>query len=333
MSVTTAELTRTFRSMASPVELRVLDPLPGASRALERATERIHTVARHLTRFEVESALSAMNRSPQAWNVVPAEVADAVEEAHRAYLATRGRFDPRVLDALVAWGYDTTFAMVLGDGQADPVEWPSHDGESAVPARPVPSGPWAPDVLRASDMALVRPETAIDLGGIGKGLAVRWAAAELATAGAAFLVDAGGDEWLGGAGPNGDGWMVGVENPFGSRNSHDAEPEDPVFVLRLADCAVATSSTRRRQWRAGGEPVHHLVDPRTGLPGGAGLAQVTVVHADPAWAEIWSKTLFLSGTEIAERAEADDLAAAWVMRDGTAGVSEAMGRHVVWESR
>ena len=35
--------------------------------------------------------------------------------------------------------------------------------------------------------------------------------------------------------------------------------------------------------------------PATGDPGGAGLRAVTVAGSDPAWAEVWSKALFLEG--------------------------------------
>jgi thiamine biosynthesis lipoprotein len=173
--------------------------------------------------------------------------------------------------------------------------------------------------------------TPIDLGGIGKGLAARWAAAELDGAGASVLVDAGGDEWLGGPGPDGDGWLVGVEDPFGATADGD---EQPILVLALTDVGVATSSVRRRRWRTGDAAVHHLVDPRTGLPGGSGLAQVTVVHPDPAWAEVWSKTLFLTGPdEVAAQAEARGLAAAWVTADGATRTSPALDPSVIWRAQ
>ncbi len=335
MSVMTAELTRTFRSMASPIELRVVEPNASAPEALDRAVDRIEAVAQHLTRFDEASALCRMNQHPDAWHVVPRELADAVDEAYRAHLVTGGRFDPRVLDALVAWGYDATFSTVLAaQDAADPTATAWVDVDSALPARPVPDELWLPEVLHAEADTLVRPGAALDLGGIGKGLAVRWAATELLEAGVAALVNAGGDGWLGGAGPSGAGWMIGVEDPYGDLQTDQPAGEDPVLVLRLSDCAVATSSIRRRRWRANGTPVHHLVDPSSGLPGGEGMAQVTVVHNDPAWAEIWSKTLFLAGTaHIAERAEDADLAVAWVGEDGAIGVSAAMARHVEWAAR
>jgi len=77
--------------------------------------------------------------------------------------------------------------------------------------------------------------------------------------------------------------------------------------------------------------VHHLVDPRTGRPGGEGLAAVTVVGPDPAWAEIQSKALFLAGAEdVRARAEALGLAAAWVAQDGVVGTTAELDTCVIW---
>lgn len=323
-----------FRSMASDVELRVLRPGPGAEVALERAGERIRAAARHLTRFDETSALSRANAAPEAWHLVPAELADALAAARLAHHATAGTFDPRVGAALVAWGYDRSFGGVPLPGPADlsPADLTPADlspADLTPTAHPVPATPWQPAIgPTAAETALVHlGGSPVDLGGIGKGLAVRWAAAELAGAGDAVLVDAGGDQWLGGGGASGNGWQVGVEDPLGGT--------DPVLVLGLADLAVATSGVRRRSWRdPQGAPVHHLVDPGTGLPGGSGLVQVSVVHPDPAWAEVWSKTLFLSGrTAVADLADGLALAAAWVDADGRLGCSAALAPHLLWRSR
>ncbi|MDO8106338.1 FAD:protein FMN transferase, partial [Isoptericola sp. b441] len=179
--------------MASQIELRVVAPQPGAARAVELAADRIRAVARHLTRFEETSALSRANAAPSAWHEVPRELAAAVEEARRAYLETGGLFDPRVLDALLGWGYDRTFSQVPG---VDPAALPCDVAGSDALAYPVPDDPWEPTVLPGRDGwgLLHLGGTPIDLGGIGKGLAVRWATDELRGAGSSVLVDAGGDE-------------------------------------------------------------------------------------------------------------------------------------------
>ena len=152
---------------------------------------------------------------------------------------------------------------------------------------------------------------------------MRWASEVLRDAGDAVLVEAGGDLVALGGGPDGDGWMVGVENPFGG--------EEPAAVLQVRDRACATSSTRVRSWTVGGATVHHLIDPRTGRPADADLRSVTVVGPDPALAEVWSKALFVGG-RAGIRAAADDrdLAALWVESTGRVGMSRAMRPHVAW---
>ncbi len=349
-AVARTELVRTFRSMASTVELRVVDPSPAADAAMDRAEAVVLEVARRCTRFDDDSALSRMNRDPGSFHLVPAVLADAIEEAGRAHRASDGLFDPRVLDTLLEWGYDRTFADVVAQtttGAAAgptglPVDLLDETPVESVPA-PRPRPAWDPVVLPGNGRRMARPGAALDLGGIAKGLAVRWAAAELAGSGASVLVDAGGDLMLGGGGPDGTGWRVGVEDPHaedvattdpGVDEASPSSPEPPVLVLELTDLGCATSSVRRRRWRSAGGWVHHLVDPRTSLPGGAGLASVTVVHADPAWAEVWSKTLFLVGEDdVAREAERRGLAAAWVSADGRIGSSAAMDPYVLWRAR
>ncbi len=336
--------------MASTVELRVVDPGPDAAAAMDRAERVILEVARRCTRFDEDSALSRVNREPGTFHLVPAVLADAIEEAALAHRASDGLFDPRVLQTLVAWGYDRTFAEVVARSAGGPGSGPAGlpaglgpEGGSgpagSAPARPRTA--WEPVVLPGQGRRMVRPGAALDLGGIAKGLAVRWAAAELTGSGSAVLVDAGGDLMLGGAGPDGTGWRVGVEDPHGDEGAtaapDDPGPpaqEEPVLVLELSDLACATSSVRRRRWRAAAGEVHHLVDPRTDLPGGEGLASVTVVHQDPAWAEVWSKTLFLAGEgQVAREAGRRGLAAAWVTADGRIGTSTTMEPFVLWRAR
>ncbi len=51
---------------------------------------------------------------------------------------------------------------------------------------------------------------------------------------------------------------------------------------------------------------------------------MTVALADPAWAEVWSKVLFLGGHDtIAAEARARGLAAWWVTDDGTLEMTPA----------
>ena len=314
-------VTRTLRAMASPIILRVAGPGPHARDALDRAVEIIREVERSCSRFAPTSPLVRANAAPDRWHLVPQTLASAITEAERAHRETDGLFDPRILDTLLAWGYDRTlpFARELQVTVSAPV------GAAGRP-EPAPATPWRPELVRSLDGTRAHlGGTAIDLGEIGKGLAVRWAAAELAGAGSGYLVNAGGDCAFGGRAPDGGPWRVGVEDPAGGL--------DPLLVLELTDAACATSSIRLRSWVADDAPVHHLVDPRTRRPGGEGLTAVTVVAPDPAWAEVRSKTLFLAGAAgVRARAEELGLAAAWVGSDGAVGTSTALAPMIVWSA-
>jgi thiamine biosynthesis lipoprotein len=312
-----ADLATTFRAMATDVSVRVVGPGGTAATAVDRAREVFARVEAACTRFNPDSPLMRANAQPREWHTVPAECFDALAEAERAHRETQGRFDPRVLRILERWGYDRTL--------------PFETSEVTVAAgrhKRLPSGSrrrsWRPG-LDESRHAVRLGDEPVDLGGIGKGLAVRWAAAELEGSGSAFLVEAGGDCYVAGPGPDGSGWLVGVEDPHGGT--------EPVAVLTVQDAGCATSSVRVRHWKVGDRQVHHLIDPRSGQPGGQGMAAVTVVHPDPAWAEVWAKALFLTGRGgIRHEADSRELAALWVDEDGVVGSSRAMKPLITWQA-
>jgi FAD:protein FMN transferase len=146
---------------------------------------------------------------------------------------------------------------------------------------------------------------------------------ELAGGASGALLEAGGDLVARGAAPQAGPWMVGIEDPRGGGE---------VAVIAVEDGAVCTSSIAVHAWTtADGRSVHHLLDPRTGEPGGAGLLAVTVAGPDPAWAEVWSKALFLEGSRgIGGRARALGIAAWWVGDDGRLEMTPAARVRTAW---
>jgi thiamine biosynthesis lipoprotein len=308
-----------FSAMATEFVLDLCGPGPGATAAVASAQQLVERVERSCTRFDPASALMRANVDPQHWHEVPVELFSALRAAEVAHRVSEGRFDPRVLGALQALGYDVTFTDVEDDCALDPAGAPP--GRDT--ASPATRRPWRPrfDTRRRSVRIGRSP---VDLGGIGKGLSVTWAARLLAPHAASVLVSAGGDVQTVGDGPDGAGWSVGVEDPAGGA--------DPVAVLQLRDGAVATSSTRLRRWRRAGRDVHHLVDPRTGLSADTGLVAVTVVDAEASAAEVWTKALFIEGRgAVREYADRLGIAALWVDDRGWVGTSRAMKPFVAWQ--
>ncbi|MDH4141386.1 MAG: FAD:protein FMN transferase [Chloroflexota bacterium] len=298
------------RAMASPLALTFVADETKAGRAAAAAAwsavrDEFAASEEALSRFRETSEVTALNRASLqgASLTVGRRLARAVSATDRAHRLTGGRFDPRTVGLLDAWGYQ---GASLG---------------AAIPATAL--GAAGPIAQRIDRERILLPSP-IDLGGIGKGLAVRWAASRVANLGAArFLIDAGGDIVARGPGPDGTAWMVGVEDPDGGA--------DPRAVIAIRDGAIATSSIRRLRWVVDGRTRHHLVDPSTGEPADSGLVSVTVAATDPAWAEVWSKTLFITGRSgIAAEARARGLAAWWVAEDGSLEMTPAARACTVW---
>lgn len=312
------EIIATARAMATKVTIKIATALGAhelhdSDETAQTALEVFHTVEKACTRFDPTSPLMRANASPARWHKVPEVLYEALREASSAYQRTKGRFDPRILEDLIALGYDRSLAFASGD-----IVTPQRALRRAGGQR---RGPWRPR-FRGSSLEVLLGE-AVDLGGIGKGLAVRWSSRALASRTANYMIEAGGDCYCAGVASDGNAWRVGIEDPF--------HGDEPLAVLSLRDRAATTSSIRLRHWRAGGELVHHLIDPRTGRPGGGDLVAVTVVGKDPATAEIDSKCLFLAGRQIARTARRQGIAALWVDATGAIDSSANMSRYVLWQ--
>lgn len=294
--------------MASGLSLAVIVDEPARRSIGERAwravRDEFEASEAAMSRFRDDSDITRLNKTSgrDPFLSVDRRLAIALHACDRAMRVTEGRFDPRVIDRLEAWGYR---------------------GAPLGVAAPSALGSAGRIVERDADGRLRVPHP-VDLGGIGKGLALRWAADRIEDLGVRrYLLDAGGDIVMRGRGPGGDRWQIGIEDPGGG--------PDPLAVAALDDGAIATSSIRRLRWNVDGRVRHHLVDPATGEPADEGLVAVTVAAADPAWAEVWSKSLFIAGrTRIAEIARSRGLAAWWVDRDGSVEMTPAARFRTIW---
>jgi thiamine biosynthesis lipoprotein len=262
-----------FRSMATNVE--VLLPA-GRDLASSAVVATFVDWERCCSRFDPDSELSRLNARAGGPVVVSRRLFDTVAAALSAARATDGIFDPTVLHRLEDLGYDRTFAAIRADG----VDTGTH------PASPTPwAGAWRSVRLDRPTRSVDLPAgTGLDLGGIAKGMAVDAALGALVDQGIRVAaVNAGGDLAVHGIPPGADAWWIAVETSDGG---------EPVAVRRGA---LATSSTARRRWTRGGRTLHHLVDPRTGLPSTSGLVSVTAAANACAQAEVAAKVALVLG--------------------------------------
>jgi thiamine biosynthesis lipoprotein len=262
---------------------------PAAHRAFARACSEVRATFeredRRFSRFRAESELSSVNRRAGTPTVVSAAFAGVVALALAGARASAGRFDPTLLDAIVAAGYDRDFDELLAGARIQ-----------ARPGRP--GGRWREIALVGTTLALPAG-VGLDLGGVAKGWTADVAGAAALDAGLPWaIVNAGGDLRIVGDAPR--DLEVSVDDPLADGAS--------VGRLRLDAGALATSSVTRRAW---GRGLHHVIDPRTGSPSAGDVLQATVWAPTCAEAEIRSTSALLEG-----RAFLAHGGALLVMRDG-----------------
>ncbi len=283
-----------FQAMGTTVELiapQASDPraFPRAAFAIERVFARQEA---RFSRFRADSELSRVNARAGRWVRVSKPFATLTRRALRAAVETGGRFDPTVLPALKAAGYDRDYAEVAARSAREATE----DEELRTIRREVRDlanknatscGAWR-EIRLDGDAVRIPTGAELDFGGIAKGWTVDLAAKELSHLPWAIL-DAGGDLRIAGTTPE-EGLDIAVEDP----QARGVE----ALRLRLRSGALATTSVTVRAWGPG---LHHVIDPATSLPAITPVVQATVWAETCADAEVWSKAAVLIGPAIFDR--------------------------------
>ena len=206
---------------------------------------------RAASRFRADSELRRLDDRAGTDVGLSPLLAELLAVALDAARDTDGDLDPTVGAALAACGYDTDFAAVA----------PSGPGLHVVPA-PVPG--WQRVRLdRPARSVRTDPGVRLDLGATAKAWQADESASRLAeTFGCGVLVALGGDLAVAGDPPHG-GWQVRVQDVTGRPGE---AATGPWSAVSLTEGGLATSSTAARSWTRGGRLLHHIVDPRDGLP-------------------------------------------------------------------
>jgi thiamine biosynthesis lipoprotein len=281
-----------FRAVGTTCSAAVT-PGAGARRALEAARVEVEACEAALSRFRDDSDLSQLNTAAGGWLVVDERLREALVLALHAREATNGRFDPTVLPALAAAGYDRSF-------------------DQLEEREPQPAADWRAGARIDVDGNRVRLErgAAVDLGGIGKGYAAERAVAamrEASPAAAGAGVDLGGDLALWGVPAPATPWRIRVADPRGGSAG--------TIVVHGGGVATSGRDVRRFGPR---RSLHHLIDPATGAPAEPGPLAVTVVAGRAADAEAHSTALAISTLAAAREhvAATPGIAALWIPQHG-----------------
>jgi thiamine biosynthesis lipoprotein len=216
--------------------------------------------------FRGDSALSRLNRDGRLDNP-PFDLLELLALVNRVHAFTGGVFDPTVQPLWEAYWerYSQVEACVAGGGEA------------MAAARERIGWRWVE--MDLASVRFLRPGRGLTLNGIAQGYATDKVADLLRARGMQqVLVEVGEIRALG-EHPAGRPWQVEIAAP----PAGDEEIAETGESVEIADRAIATSAPRGTSFDPDGA-LGHILDPRTGRPGGA-WRQVSVLAASAAMAD------------------------------------------------
>ena len=257
-----------FAALDSPEEHSLpLEQVPGWFEAWEQS----------LSRFRETSELTQFNHSAGMPIQVSETLWDVLQVALESERLSFGLVTPAILDALVTAGYDRTFDQLTLTSSYLRMD------------RCASMGFGAEVFLDESTRTVCLPTGMhLDFGGVAKGWAADQAARKLSVFGQA-LVNAGGDIAISGPQSSGEGWPIGITDPFDS--------EANLEILIIEQGGVATSGRDYRRWQRDGMWQHHIIDPRMGMPAQTDVLTATVIAPSTVEAEMAAKVALISGSE------------------------------------
>jgi thiamine biosynthesis lipoprotein ApbE len=287
------------------------------------------------SRFRPDSELVAVGNAardaPGPVTVTVSQLlAEAVEVSLRAAELTDGDVDPTVGAVMAALGYDRDFAELQAAATSTIVDHFVHprvdngppsspqDGLGAAPGgvtvRTIPG--WrSVSVDVAAGKLTVPAGVQLDLGATVKGWAADRSAAKIADRlGCGVLVSLGGDTAVAGPPPDEAGWPIRVQD---TTLPLEDTPDGPSQVVSIRVGGLATSSTAARRWHHGGDVLHHILDPRTGLPAAPVWRTVSVAAATCADANTAATAAIIRGHRAPAWLESLNLPARLVSVEGT----------------
>jgi FAD:protein FMN transferase len=255
--------------------------------AVAAAQQQIAQIDAAANRFDPASDLSRINAAGGRRTEVAPLTVQAVRLAVDAAAVSRGAVDPTIGQELVSLGYDRDWDLLAHVDLRVPLQVPQ-----SLRGGPVRHTAWRSIELWDDPPAIrIPPTIRLDLGATAKALAADLGArAAAAATGGGVLLALGGD--IATCGPAADGgWPIRVAD---DHRDGDAGLTQNIAIV---SGGLATSSLVPRRWYHDGGAVHHIVDPRTGLPVTPRWRTASVAAADCAQANVAATAALVLGDD------------------------------------
>ena len=240
----------------------------------------MQAVDNSLSPFNKQSIITHVNNNDSI--EVDELFTEVFRTAERIYSDSHGAFDPTVAPLVNAWGFGFKKGMNISDTTIDSLR--KLVGLSRI---------------RLEDKRVVKADERImlDFSAIAKGYGSDCVARVLDSCGIQnYMVEIGGEVVVKGHNKNGNPWGIGITKPVDDSLSVSQELQT---VLRLTDCAVATSGNYRNFYYKDGVKYAHTIDPRTGYPVQHSLLSATVIADNCMRADALATAFMVLGVDSA----------------------------------
>jgi thiamine biosynthesis lipoprotein len=275
-----ALLRLSHKAMATTFEMLLPFNTPRATELSNPVFTLLERLEAQLTVYRESSDVVNINRlAPYAEVVVEPHLFALLQLAARITAETDGAFDVTAGALVRAWGFLRGPRHVPSDAERQiAMECTGMKHVVLTPPR--------------RSVRYLRPGLEINLGSIGKGLAIDRMAELLGDAYnlPTFLLHGGHSSVYAKGTPDGDprGWAVGLKHPW--------DEDRRLGKVWLRDRALGTSAATFRHLEYNGRKLGHNLDPRTGWPA-EGIASATVLAPTAAEADALATAFFVLGLE------------------------------------
>lgn len=238
----------------------------------------IYTFERSFSRFIPMSELSIFNRAAGLNTHISAEFKKLLEAAQAMSVKTSGIYNPFILPALQKAGYKSS---AVPGYEHDPTDDFSRRHVGAIEQLNI-----------GDDWASIPHDTALDMGGCGKGYLADELRQVLVSKGITnYRLVLGGDIATAGTDESGNRWLIGIQDANNLEGELTKTIKCPVRPF-----AIATSGTFRRKVQYTDRDWHHIIDPLTLKPALTDVRLVTICANSALVADVLASCAVVVGS-------------------------------------
>ncbi|OOM70723.1 FAD:protein FMN transferase [Clostridium sp. BL-8] len=259
---------------------------PNADKAIDAAFNRVDEIENMASSSISTSDVSKINEAAgKEYVKVHPEILKIIKTSVEYSKISNGAFDITVSPLIQLWGIGTDDERVPDDSEIkEKLALVGYDNISIND--------------NDSSVKLMKPDMAIDLGGVAKGFTADEIIKVFKQYGVeSAIINLGGSSiYTLGEKPDKTQWSIAIQHPRKEQNDGN------IGIVKLNQSALSTSGDYQRFFMKDGKRYHHILDPFNGYPADAGVMSDTIIVDSSIddcnmLADILTKVTFVSGVD------------------------------------